>query len=189
MRLVHKATDDLSPEAIRVMTEGFRLRKTYAAIAKDLDDIDEPVPERTIARRAVEWRREQARRQSAREQVQDLVSAMKSNDLSAAEMVQALAMQALLDDPEAYAEKDPIRVQKQALTAEEIRLKKRKQELAERRLELDEQKYRAQQEREEKARAAADEAAAKAARGESLTVDDINRIRDIYGMKPVEARG
>ena len=54
---------------------------------------------RTIARRAAEFRAEQSRRQTAREQVADLVQAMRENDFTSAEMIQALATQALIDDP------------------------------------------------------------------------------------------
>ena len=186
-RLAHKATDTLPPDAWAVMIAGFRARKTYTAIARDLADIGQPVPERTIARRAIEFRRDQSRRDGAREQVHNLVAAMKANDLSAAEMVQALAMQALLDDPGAFSAQDPLRVQFQGLMAEEVRIKKRKQELAEQRLALDTQKYRAQQDREERARAAIDELAKKDLRGEHLTTSDIDRIRAIYGLREVSA--
>ena len=186
-RLAHKATDTLPPEAWAIMTAGFRAKKTYAAIARDLADIGLPVPERTIARRAIEFRRDQSRRDGAREQVHNLVAAMKANDLSAAEMVQALAMQALLDDPAAFSAQDPLRVQFQGLMAEEVRIKKRKQEVAEQRLALDTQKYRAQQDREDRARAAANDLALKAQRGEQLTSDDIDRIRAIYGLREASA--
>lgn len=62
-RLVHRpSTDGLSAEAVRLMTDGFRSGKPYRRIAEDLRAIGAPVAERTIARRAAEWRTEQRRR-------------------------------------------------------------------------------------------------------------------------------
>jgi hypothetical protein len=177
-RLVHKATDGLSAEAQRVLAGGFRGKKTYRAIAADLSEIGETVPARTIARRAVEWRRDQARRGAAREQVQDLVAAMKANDLSAAEMVQALAMQALMDDPESFASSDPLKVQFQGVMAEEVRLKKRKQELAERKLTLDERRLRIIEEREVRVKATLEKPE------ETMTPEQrLREIQAIYGIK------
>ena len=178
MRLVHKATDGLGADALRAMTGGFREKKSYRAIARDLAEIGVKVPERTIARRAVEWRGEQSRRTAAREQVQDLVAAMKSENLSAAEMLQALATDALLADPQAWAGQDPMRVQAQNLKAEELRLKREEVELRRAAHELDLRKFNALAERERQAR----ELAAESERREMTPAEMRVKIREIYGL-------
>ncbi len=177
-RLTHKATDGLGAEAQRIMVCGFRERKTYRAIAKDLAAIGEEVPERTIARRAVEWRSEQARREAAREYVSNLVAGMKENDLSSAEMVQALSMQALMEDPAAFTASDPMKVQFHGLMAEKIRIEKRRQELAERKLGLDERKLRLIEDREVRVKATLEKPA------ETMTAEErLREIRTIYGIR------
>jgi len=62
-RLVHKATDALPDAAWQVMISGFRGRKTYSQITKELLALGFRVPERTVARRAIDWRAEQLRRE------------------------------------------------------------------------------------------------------------------------------
>lgn len=165
------------------MTGGFRAKKTYAAIAADLAEIGVEVPERTIARRAAEWRQAQARREQAREYVNDLVGAMKAQDVTAAEMVQALATDALLSDPEAFTGQDPIAVQRQSLQAETLRLKREELEIKRRLVSAEETRLRLLEAREQRAIAAADELKAKAGRGETLTAEDLDRIREIYGVR------
>ncbi len=177
-RLVHKATDGLSAEAQRVMIGGFRARKTYAAIARDLVEIGEEVQERTIARRAAEWRQSQERRENARLYVHDLVGAMKAQDVTAAEMVQALATDALLADPEAFTSGDPETVQRQNLKAEELRIKRAEMETRRRALELDERRFTALQEREQKAR----DLAAESEQREMTPGEMRAKIREIYGL-------
>ena len=92
-------------------------------IARQLNEVGADVPERTVARRGAEWREEQERRERVRDQVQAMVGAMKDHDLSSAEMLQALAIDALMSDPEAWAQADPVKVQRQNLQAETLRLK------------------------------------------------------------------
>jgi hypothetical protein len=60
-RLAHKITDGLPELAWQIMTAGFRERKTYRAISDELLAAGFQVPERTVARRAIEWRGEQRR--------------------------------------------------------------------------------------------------------------------------------
>jgi hypothetical protein len=177
-RLVHTATDGLSAEAQRVMAAGFRARKTYRAIVRDLVEIGVKVPERTVARRGVEWRGAQARREAAREQVQDLVAAMKDQNFNAAEMLQALATDALLADPQAWAGQDPMRVQGQNLKAEELRLKREEVELRRRAHELNAKKFDALERREQQAR----ELAAESERRDMTPEEMRAKIRDIYGL-------
>ncbi len=177
-RLVHKATDGLSAEAQRLMAAGFRAKKTYAAIARDLEAIGEPVSDSTIARRAAEWRAEQARRQAAREYVQDLVEALKANNFTATEMAEALLTDALIENAESLKEADPLKVQAQNLRAREVAVKEREAALRQRALELDEAKFRALQEREQKAR----ELAAESERREMTPEEMRAKIREIYGL-------
>lgn len=180
--MVHKATDELPPEAWRVMTAGFRAKKTYRAIAFDLAAIGFEVPERTIGRRAVEWRAEEARREAVREQVKALVDAMQEGKWESAEMIRALATEALMQNPDAFAQADPLKVQRQNLQAEEIRLRRDALALKRAEHELDLARFEALQRREDQAKDAADELAEKAGRGEKLTAEDIDRIRSIYGL-------
>jgi hypothetical protein len=180
-RAVHKSTDQLPPEAHRVMAAGFLQNLTVKAIAARLADIGLNVPERTIARRGAEWRAEQARVQSAREYVHHLVDAMKDQPDGSA-ILQALAVDQLLSDPDAWAKQDPMKVQSQNLVAEELRLKREKLDVQKQRLELDRQRFRTMQEREQRAIKTTDELKAKTERGEKLTPEDIDRIREVYGL-------
>lgn len=67
-RRSHRSTDSLPPEAWVIMLAGFKSRRTYAAIAQDLiQGLGIEVPERTIARRCLEWRNEQRRELMLRE--------------------------------------------------------------------------------------------------------------------------
>ncbi len=182
-RLVHKATDSLSAEARRIMMAGFRAKSPYRAIARQIgEETGEEVPERTVARRGKEWRGEQSRRRAAREQMQALVDAMKAGEWSAAEMIQALATDALMMNPEALTNADPLKVQAQNLRAEELRIKREEMELRTRQVAMDERKVEVLLGRERKAAQAADELKDKAGRGEQLTVEDLERIRSIYGL-------
>jgi len=181
-RLVHKATDGLSAEALRVMTSGFRAKKTYRAIALDLADIGSKVPERTIARRGHEWQAEQSRRQGAREQVQDLVAAMKSENLSAAEMLQALAVEELMRDPAAWSGKDPLRVQSQGLQAEKLRIEREAMETRKREVAMAERRLDLVEARERRAAAVLEKPEAELTPEQRLL-----EIQAIYGIRPQEA--
>jgi hypothetical protein len=61
-RLVHKVTDALPPAAWDIIVSGFRHKKMYRQIAIELGRAGFHVSERTIARRAAEWRAELVRR-------------------------------------------------------------------------------------------------------------------------------
>jgi hypothetical protein len=177
-RLAHKATDDLPDEAWRVMHGGFRAKKTARAIVRDLADIGIEVAERTVARRAREWRSEQRRREAARDQVQDLVAAMKEQNLNAAEMLQALAVDALIQDPDAWSGADPLAVQRQNLLAQQVRLKEREIAVRERSVAAVEKRLELVEAREERAKAVASDDS------EKLTPDErLSEIQAIYGIK------
>jgi hypothetical protein len=182
-----KVTDSLGPEAQRIMVQAFREKKSSLMIADLIKrETGETANERTIGRRASEWRAEQSRRQAAREQASALISAMKEHNLVASEMIQALATDALMMNPDGFALQDPIKVQRQNLIAEEIRLKRDALELRRAEHDLEAERFAIMRQREQRAIAAADELKEKANRGETLTVGDLNRIRDIYGLTPVK---
>lgn len=183
-RFAHKSTDDLSAEAWRIMRAGFRARKTYAGLVLEIEAATgEVVPERTVARRGIEWRNDESRRQVAREQIEAMVAVMKNGDTTSAEMVQALAVEALLQDPEAFSQADPLKVQAQNLRAEELRLKRDELDLRKQSLTLDVKKFETLQAREARAIKEADALARRAESGEQLTAEDLGRIRSIYGLE------
>ena len=78
------------------------LKRTPAAIVAKLlfAECGEVVAPRTIARRCAEFRASQMRIQAQREQMQALIAAQKSGDLTAEGMLHALAFQSLLEDPD-----------------------------------------------------------------------------------------
>ena len=181
-RRVHKSTDALDADVMQRMKAGFHAGKTYAAIARDLADIGVEVPERTIARRGQEWEEQRRRRQAAREYVTDLVAAAAANPEASA-VLGALATDALMSEPETFTGADPLKVQRLNLRAEELRLKREELEIRKRATTIDEQRMTLMLDREKRAVLTADELAAKAGRGEALTADDMNRIREIYGLR------
>lgn len=173
----------IGAEAMRVMVAEFRA-KTPAAIIVRLvaEQTGEQVTERTVARRAAAWRAEQARRQSSREQVEDLVAAMKAQDVTAAEMAEALMMDALAMHPERFQNADAVKVVGTGLYAREVRLKERKIALQERAIAAVEKKLEMLLDKQRRADAAAAELEAKAERGEQISAEDVARIRSIYGL-------
>lgn len=179
MRLVHKATDGLSVEAQRILIGGFRAKWANKAIAREIfEATGERVAERTVARRGAEWRTEQSRRLAAKDQMLALVEAMKEGNVPASEMIQALATDALLTNPNGFAGADPLKVQDRNLRAEEIALKRAELAVKQRALELNEKKFSAMREREEKAKAALEKAEP------AMTPDErLREIQEIYGIK------
>lgn len=176
-RLTHKATDGLSAEAQRVLVAGFRAKSTYAAITRQLQALGMEISERAVARAGAEWREEEERRQAATEQMQALIAAMKREEMNAAEIVHALGVQALLEDPEEWRKRDP-------LEAEKLRIQRETLEVRKRQVELGEKKLAAMVEREARA------AAVVADEDEKITPEErVRRIREIYGIRePGEAR-
>jgi len=180
-RLVHKATDSLSAEAQRLMVAGFRAKKTYTAIVRDLAEIGEAVSDSTIARRASEWRAEQSRRQAAREYVGDLVAELKANNFTATEMAEALLTDALMANADGFKDADPLKVQAQNLRAREVSVKEREAAIRQRALELDERKLKLVEERESRVKATLETPA------ETMTAEErLREIQAIYGIRPEE---
>jgi hypothetical protein len=178
-----RITDSLSTEALRLMTAGFRSRTPSAQLAEQiLAATGEMLSERTLYRRRQEWDAEQLRRQAGREQMEDLLSAMRKGDATASEMVNALALDALMRDPDGFSSLDPIAVQQTSIAAERVRIQARRLELQERAIALDEAKFATMQRQQEAAIKAAEELESKAAAGKQVSPDDIRRIREAYGL-------
>lgn len=170
-RFTHKATDGLSAECQRALVAGFRAKLTYAEVTRQLRGLGAEISERAVARAGAEWREEEDRRQAACEQMRALIGAMKAEDMNAAEIVHALGVQALLDDPEEGRKRDP-------LEAEKLRIQRETLEVRKRQVELAEKKLAAMVEREARA------AAVVADEDEKITPEErVRRIREIYGIR------
>ena len=146
--------------------------------ARIREDFGEEVAERTIGRRKAEWEAEQQRRQAAREQMEDLVAAARGSDLKASEMIEALAREALMRDPDGLGGIDS----KAALEAEKVHLKRDELALKQRQIALDEAKFDLMKQREKQAIETAAALETKAASGQSISPEDIRKIREVYGL-------
>jgi hypothetical protein len=178
-----KSIDAIGVAARLLMARGFAEGWSAARIAQAiLDQTGEKLAERTVARRAAVWREETGRRKLARERMEDLVGALRKGDTDASEMIQALAMDRLVDNPEALTSADPIAVQGLSLKAEELRLKKRQIEVRERAVAIDEKKMTMLEAREQRAIATVLDDR------EQLTDEQrVERIREIYGLSATTA--
>lgn len=170
----------ISSEAQRVMVACFAEGLTDPAIAARIKaETNETVAERTIGRRKAAWREETQRRKAGREQMEDLLAAMKAGDHTASEMVNALAVEALMRDPDGTLSADPIALQQVSIQAERVRLQAKSMELKARQIALDEAKFAVLQEREKRAIALLNGQGK-----EDLSSDEIvRRVRQMYGMK------
>ncbi len=178
-----RTTDALNTEAWSIMRRGFAAKKTSARISIELSErLGLKVNTRTIGRRAREWRDIRSFQEERREEFRSLVAAMKEGDLTSSEVIQALALQALMEDSKSFVTQNPLKVQSQNLRAEEISLKREALALKKREVTVIEEKLRLAQERERKAMAIAAELTQKATRGASLNAEDIARIREVYGL-------
>ncbi len=174
-----KAPQELSPEAQRVMVRGVREGKTTRMIAALIEqDCGETVPERTLARRISEWRAEQARLKAKQEDVDAIVKAMLANDATAADMAQALMMQAMVEDPERF--KAGKGVYAAGLAAQELRLKERALAVKERAVAAIERRVKLLEEREARAVAALEDKS-----GTKTAEERVREIREIYNLPAV----
>ena len=173
-----RVTDRISEEAQAAMLRGFSAGWTAARIAQAvLDATGEVVAERTVARRAAEWREETAERKAQRERMADLVEAMRAGGMDGSEMIQALAIDQLVEHPDALTGADPIALHGMSLDAEKVRQKKRELDIRERVVVVDEKKLALLEEREKRA------VAALASGEETMSPEErINEIRRIYGL-------
>src|SRR6266581_4284498 len=91
-------------------------------VARIAAETGETVAERTVARRKAEWEAEQKRRRAGREQMEDLLAAARAGDSTASEMVNALAIEQLMRDPEGTLSVDPVELQRTSIAAERVRI-------------------------------------------------------------------
>jgi len=174
-----KVTDGLSAAAQRIMAQGFAQAWTAARIAQAVKDATgEEVAARTVSRRAAEWRGERDRRQGARERMADLVAAMRAGGMEASEMIQALAMDHLVEHPEALTGADPVELQGLSINSEKVRLKRRELDIRERSVLVNEKKMALLEAREQRAIAAV------SGGDEKMTPEErVKEIRAIYGLR------
>jgi hypothetical protein len=175
-----KVTDGLSEAAQAVMARGFADGRPAAFLARAVKDATgEAVSERTVSRRAAEWRAEATRRKAARERMADLVAAMKAGGMEASEMIQALAMDQLVEHPEALTGADPVELHGMSLDAEKVRLKRRELDIRERSVTVDERKLAMLEAREDRLKAAVEGGEKK-----DLTPEErLREVRSILGLR------
>jgi len=178
-----RKTDQLSSAARQAMLACFAQHLPASMIAAKIKaETGETVADRTVGRRKSEWEAEQQRRQANREQMEDLVAAARGSDLKASEMIEALAREALMRDPDGFGSLNPIDVQRTSLQAEKVRLAREKLELQKRIVDLDEAKFSRMKQREEQAIDATRALERKAASGQAISPDDLRKIREVYGL-------
>jgi hypothetical protein len=172
-----KATDGISAEAQAVLAAGFAAGRPSAFIAQAvLDTTGETVSERTVGRRAAEWRESKARFERAKEQY----AAMKAAGMDGGQMIEALAFERLLNDPDALTGSEPIEFHKLGLEAEKIALKKREIAVRERVVDLETKKVALLEARERRAIAVL----AGEDKGAAMTDEErVAAIREIYGIR------
>jgi len=179
----------LPPEARQLIFAGFQEGKIGRVVYAELLDLfgqEVEFSQRTVERELENLKRRWKQRERRREWMADLVAASEKGNIEASQMVKALAMQGLENDPESFIESDPIKVQALALEGEKIRLKRAKLEQDNQRLALDREKFeglktkllgiRDQAEKAKKAMEAAK------ARGGELPQDVEKQILAIYGL-------
>jgi len=172
-----KATDRLSDEARLVMLQGFAAGRTAAFIVQAIHDATgEEVAERTLARRAAEWRAEVERRKTQREFLADLVASAEGGGTEASACIRALALQALETNPEALSSADPIELQGLALDAEKLRMQKRSLDLRERQVAVTEKKLAILEARDARVKAVAE-------KPELSAEERVAEIQAIYGIR------
>ena len=115
--------------------------------------------------------------------MEDLLAAMRAGDHTASEMVNALAIEQLMRDPDGTLSADPIALQQTSIAAERVRLQAKSMQLKERQIALDEAKFAAMQKREQAAIAATEELEKAAGSGKQVTLADLRKIKEIYGLK------
>ncbi len=161
------------------MLQGFSRGWTAVRIAQAvLDATGEVVAERTVARRAAEWREETAERVAQRERMADLVEAMRAGGMDGSEMIQALAIDHLVEHPETLTGADPVELHGLSLKAKTVELKKRELDIRERVVAIDEKKLEMLAAREARALAALTSDKV------TMTAEErLEEIRSIYGIR------
>lgn len=170
-----KATDGMSEEGQRVMLQGFAEGHTALWIAKAVANATgEVVAERTVARRAAEWRDSRVQFDRAKQQY----AAMKAAGLDGVEMLQALAFERLVENPGALTSADPIKFHGLGLEAEKVALKKRGMDLRARQIAVAEKKVALLEAREQRAVAVLGDD-----KPELTAEERLREIREIYGLR------
>ena len=179
MPTLRKKTDDLSAAAREILARGAKELRPARFVAQEiLDATGETVAERTVARRLAELRGEEERRRLARERYADLVRAIDGGNLSAPDALRALAYQQLMDNPDALSGENALDLQRTAIAAEELRLKRRALEVRERGLAVVEKRLELLEEKEKRAREILD-----ASKGEQISDEErLRKARELYGL-------
>ena len=166
----------LTPETESIMTQGFAQHWSARRIAQSvLDATGVTIPERTVCRRANEYYAKQARFETARQQY----AAMKAAGLDGVEMLQALAFDHLIDNPDSLTGADPVAFHDLGLRAEQLALKKHELALRERTIAVAENKMRLLESREQRAIAILRDD-----KGEHLSAEErVNRAMEVYGLQ------
>jgi hypothetical protein len=177
---IQKAIDGISEAGQALLRKGFAAGRTAAFLAQALhDETGDEMSERTVAREAAIWRADMADRKARRERMADLVAAMRDAGMDGTQMIQALAIDHLVEHPEALTGADPIELQGLQLEAKKVELKAREIGVRERAMSIDERKLALLEEREKRA-----VAVLKSEGGErQMTPEErIAEIRSIYGI-------
>jgi hypothetical protein len=168
-------TDELSEEAKRIMLAGFTAGRTALwLIGAVKEATGEAVSERTMARRAAEWRG--ARDQF--ERAKDNFRAMKEAGLDGGQMIEALAFEQLLTDPTKLTGADPIKFHGLGIESKKVALKEREVAAKERALAIDERRIAMVEAREARAVAVLG-----VDKPELSAEERLREIREIYGLR------
>lgn len=170
---------ELSDAAAAVMLRGFAAGWTAERIAQAVaDESGEKVSARTIARRAAEWRESKRRFDAGTERWKQLLAAAQDSPADVSGMIQALAKDYLLQNPNALDGADPIKMGRAALVAQELELKRRQVEVKERAVAIDERRVKLLEEREQRAIAALGDDK------QQMTAEErLAEIKAIYGLR------
>ena len=184
-RITHRAVDSLGDDVRRVIVSGFCGHKTAAAIAGDLKtQTGQSVAERTISREMKRLHDQQRRRDASREQARALLAAARDENIVASELIQALATQALMDDPESFTGQDAVQVQRANLEAEKIRLKRAEIELRKQQHELNREKFDEVKKRDQAGRETVEEIAKHKADGGEVTEEQWQKLLKVWNLPP-----
>lgn len=147
-----EAMEALSPEARKVLADGFAAGRPAAAILSAVADATgEEVALRTVQREAAKYRIVVDRRRLGQERMRDFVEAWRNGSADASEQIFAIAAKALEDDPDMLTNSDPVQLQRLALKAEELRVRREQVAVRGRELALDERRVKLLEEREQRA--------------------------------------
>jgi hypothetical protein len=129
----------LTREAERILSAGFRENKPLEEIQESLRQATGESPFLWVLEgKHKNWKRQQMNRWAAKQQAEDLIADMKSENWGPAELIVALITDALMMEPEALRKGEGLRVAAQSLAAERVRINRERLELEKKRMELKE---------------------------------------------------